>query len=126
MGMTSLIDPRSFLYRDGALDPDAALRLTAAALTRSDDGELYLKYIASESFGFDDGRLKTADFNTQSGFGLRGVSGETTAFAHANEISEAAIRRAAQTMSLLDPAKAVKALPPPRTNRHLYGDADPL
>ncbi len=125
-GMTSLIDPRSFLYRDGALDPDAALRLTADALQRSDDGELYLQYIASESFGFDDGRLKTADFNTQAGFGLRGVSGETTAFAHANEISERAIRRAAETMSLLDPAAGAKAAPPARTNRHLYGDADPL
>ncbi|WP_019834277.1 metalloprotease TldD [Sphingomonas sp. PR090111-T3T-6A] len=124
--MTSLIDPRSFLYRDGALDPDAALRLTADALQRSDDGELYLQYIASESFGFDDGRLKTADFNTQAGFGLRGVSGETTAFAHANEISERAIRRAAETMSLLDPAAGAKAAPPARTNRHLYGDADPL
>ena len=124
--MTSLIDPRSFLYRDGALDPDAALRLTADALQRSDDGELYLQYIASESFGFDDGRLKTADFNTQAGFGLRGVSGETTAFAHANEISERAIRRAAETMSLLDPAVGAKAAPPARTNRHLYGDADPL
>jgi TldD protein len=124
--MTSLIDPRSFLYRDGALDPDAALRLTADALARSDDGELYLQYLTSESFGFDDGRLKTADFTTQSGFGLRGVSGETTAFAHANEISERAIRRAAETMTLLDPAKGAKAAPPGRTNRHLYGDADPL
>ncbi|HLZ78950.1 MAG TPA: metalloprotease TldD [Sphingomonas sp.] len=124
--MTSLTDPRSFLYRDGLLDPDAARRLSAEALTRADDGELYLQYLASESFGFDDGRLKTADFNTQSGFGLRGVSGETTAFAHANEISEAAIRRAVQTMGLLDPAKGSKAPAPPHTNRHLYGDADPL
>ena len=125
-GMTSLTDPRSFLYRDGGLDPDAARRLSAEALAATDDGELYLQYLASESFGFDDGRLKTADFNTQSGFGLRGVSGETTAFAHANEISERAIRRAAETMRLLDPATGAKSAPPTRTNRHLYGDADPL
>ena len=98
-------DPRRFLYRPDGLDPDAALRLTADALKGCDDGELYLQYTASESFGFDDGRLKTADFNTQAGFGLRGVSGETTAFAQANELSEAAIRRAAETMAVLDPAK---------------------
>jgi TldD protein len=122
--MTS--DPRSFLYRPGGLDPDAALRLTADALTRCDDGELFLQYTASEAFGFDDGRLKTADFNTQAGFGLRGVSGETTAFAHANEISEAAIRRAAETLTILDPAKNGRAAPPRRTNAKLYGDADPL
>ena len=74
-------DPRRFLYRPDGLDPDAALRLTAEALKGCDDGELYLQSTASEAFGFDDGRLKTADFNTQAGFGLRGVSGETTAFA---------------------------------------------
>ena len=119
-------DPRSFLYRPGGLDPDAALRLTADSLGRLDDGELFLQYTASESFGFDDGRLKTADFNTQAGFGLRGVSGETTAFAHANEISEAAIRRAAETLTILDPTKGVRAGPPRRTNARLYVDDDPL
>jgi TldD protein len=119
-------DPRRFLYRDNALDPEGALRLTADALRSCDDGELYLQYIASESFGFDDGRLKTADFNTQAGFGLRGVSGETTAFAHANELSEAAIRRAAETMTLLDPAKGAKSAPPRRTNAALYTADDPL
>ncbi|MDP8994842.1 MAG: metalloprotease TldD, partial [Pseudomonadota bacterium] len=101
--MTIPADPRRFLYRQGGLDPDAALRLTRDALRACDDGELYLQYTASESFAFDDGRLKTADFNSEAGFGLRGVAGETTAFAHANELSEAAIRRAAETMSVLDP-----------------------
>ena len=119
-------DPRSFLYRPDGLDPDTAQRLTAEALKRCDDGELYLQYTASEAFAFDDGRLKTADFNTQAGFGLRGVSGETTAFAHANEISAAAIDRAAQTLKLLDPATGPAAAPPARTNRSMYGSDDPL
>ena len=123
--MTSPLDPRSFLYRD-TLDPDAALRLTANALSRADDGELYLQYKRSEAFGFDDGRLKTASYDTHSGFGLRAVSGEMTAFAHANELSEAAIQRAAQTMALIDPAKGAAAPPPQGTNRHLYTATDPL
>ncbi|MFL6862186.1 MAG: metalloprotease TldD [Allosphingosinicella sp.] len=124
--MTLPADPRRFLYRDDALTPDAALRLTAEALGRCDDGELYLQYTASEMFGFDDGRLKNADFNTQAGFGLRGVTGETTAFAHANDISEAAIRRAAETMQVLDPARGPRPAPPRRTNAALYTEADPL
>jgi TldD protein len=124
--MTFSADPRRFLYREDALSPDAALRLTADALGRCDDGELYLQYTASESFGFDDGRLKTADFNSQAGFGLRGVSGETTAFAHANELSEAAIRRAAETMAVLDPASGARPAPPRRTNTGLYTGSDPL
>ena len=60
--MTSLADPRRFLYRD--LDPEAAQRLAAETLRACDDGELFLQYVSSESFGFDDGRLKTADYNT--------------------------------------------------------------
>ncbi len=117
-------DPRGFIYR--TLDPDGAKRLAATHLAPHDDGELYLQYSASEAFGFDDGRLKTADYHTSSGFGLRGVSGETTAFAHANEISEAAIDRAAATLKLLDPAKGLPAAPPARTNQSMYGAADPL
>src|SRR3954453_12234731 len=94
-------DPSHFLYR--SLDLNAARQLAARHLSAHDDGELYLQYSASEAFGFDDGRLKTADYHSSSGFGLRGVSGETTAFAHANEISEAAIERAAATLKLLEP-----------------------
>ena len=117
-------DPRAFLYR--TLDPDQAKRLAANHLARHDDGELYLQYSLSEAFGFDDGRLKTADYNNASGFGLRGVTGETTAFAHANDISAAAIDRAAATLRLLDPASASPSPPPPRTNQAMYGAADPL
>jgi len=120
----SSTDPRRFLYR--SLDPDGARRLAARHLSAHDDGELYLQYSASEAFGFDDGRLKTADYHSSSGFGLRGVSGETTAFAHANEISEAAIERAAATLKLLDPAKGGPAPSPPRTNQAMYGADDPL
>ena len=104
-------DPRSFLYRD-SLDPDAAKALTADALGRADDGELYLQYKKSEAFGFDDGRLKTASYDTTAGFGLRAVSGEMTAFAHANELSEAAIKRAAETMALIEPGRGERAAPP--------------
>ena len=117
-------DPRSLLYRQ--LDPARAQTLTAEALSRCDDGELYMQFIASETFAFDDGRLKTADYSRDAGFGLRGVSGEMTGFAHANEISEEAIRRAGQTLQLLDPAKGQPASPPRRNNRHLYTDASPL
>ncbi|MBA4041135.1 MAG: metalloprotease TldD, partial [Sphingobium sp.] len=123
--MTEHSDPRAFLYT-ADLDPAAAQAITARALARADDGELYLQYKRSEAFGFDDGRLKTASFDTHSGFGLRAVAGETTAFAHATELSAAALGRAAETMALIDPSAAAKAPPPRATNRHLYTAADPL
>jgi TldD protein len=118
------VDPRQFLYRN--LDPDSARRLAQTHLAPHEDGELYLQYAASEAFGFDDGRLKTADYHSSSGFGLRAVSGETTAFAHANEISEAAIERAAATLKLLDPRTASPSAQPQRTNQSMYGADDPL
>ena len=118
-------DPLALVYGN-KLTPDEAQRLTRQLLAPCDDGELYLQFIASEAFGFDDGRLKTADYSRDSGFGLRGVSGETTGFAHANEISAAAIARAGETLQLLDATTNPLAAPPERTNRHLYTDACPL
>ena len=124
--MTQPTDPASLLYAPDKLSPDEARALTARLLERCDDGELYLQFAASEAFSFDDGRLKLADYSRESGFGLRGVSGEMTGFAHANDISAAAIARAGETLKLLDPANAPIAAPPRRTNRHLYTDQSPL
>ena len=122
--MTPATDPHALLYNQ--LDPEQAKALTARLLAPCDDGELYLQFMASESFAFDDGRLKTADYSRDSGFGLRGVSGETTGFAHSNEISAASIARAGETLRLLDATTSPHAAPPERTNRHLYTDASPL
>src|SRR6478609_6669516 len=119
-------DPASLIYAPDKLSPEEAQALTRRLLERCDDGELYLQFIASESFAFDDGRLKTADYSRDSGFGLRGVSGEATGFAHANDISAAAIARAGETLQLLDPSTGTRAAPPRQSNRHLYTDASPL
>ena len=124
IGCMTATDPRSLLYRQ--LDPAEAQAITRQALAACDDGELFLQFTASETFAFDDGRLKTADYSREAGFGLRGVSGEMTGFAHANEISEESIRRAGETLALLDPAKGQPAPPPRANNRHLYTDASPL
>ncbi|MHA6316400.1 metalloprotease TldD [Altererythrobacter sp. CAU 1778] len=122
--MTEL-DPRALLYGN-SLSPEEAQALAAETLKACDDGELYLQHTASEAFVFDDGRLKTADYSRDSGFGLRGVSGEMTGFAHANELSPAAIRRAGETLQLLDSAERKLAAPPQGNNRHLYTDASLL
>ena len=122
----SAFDPRSLLYASDKLTPDEAQALAAQTLTNCDDGELYLQHIATEAFTFDDGRLKTADYSRDAGFGLRGVSGEMTGFAHSNDISAGSIKRAGETLQLLDPATGTAAPQPRKSNQHLYTEASPL
>ncbi|WP_448586257.1 metalloprotease TldD [Thermaurantiacus sp.] len=114
----------TLLYAE--LDRAEAQGLAARHLAGYDDGELYLQYRVAESLAFDDGRLKTASFDTLRGFGLRAVAGETTGFAHASEITAAAIARAAATLALVSRPGGPPAPPPAGTNRRLYGDTNPL
>src|SRR5439155_6232857 len=116
----------SLLDRAG-LDRDDARRHLARGLEGSDDGELFLEYKQSEMLVFDNGRLKQATYDTNQGFGLRAVKDEAVGYAHASEVSEGAIARAA------DAIRAVKgghsgtyAEAPGRTNVKLYSDENPL
>jgi TldD protein len=108
-------------------DSDRLQRLIERGLHGVDDGELFLEYRETESFAFDDGRLKTAAFDTSRGLGLRAVAGEAIGLAHSPELSLAALERA------IDAVAAVKAgysgslaLPPQGTNRKRYGEANPI
>ena len=73
------------------VNPERARAILAEALSGADDGELYMERSESESFVFDDGRLKSAAYDSGEGFGLRVVAGETAGYAHASEITEATI-----------------------------------
>ena len=114
-------------FSRGALDRPRLTGIVSDALHGADDGELFLEYAYSESFAFDDGRLKSCNFDTSQGFGLRAVSGEQTGYAHASELSEAAVRRAAETVrAVRDGHAGAFAAPPELTNRRLYADDNPL
>ena len=65
-------------FTDTSLTREKAEAITDDALANADDGELFLEYRQSESIVFDDGRVKSASFDTAQGFGLRAVSGEAT------------------------------------------------
>jgi TldD protein len=94
----------TLFHRDNGLDPVSAGRHIAIATDGADDGELFLEYRESESINLDDGRIRAASFDTRRGFGLRAVLGEASYYAHAGEISDAALARAAATI------KAAKAM----------------
>jgi TldD protein len=120
-------DPSDLFFTRTGMERDRVQATVNDALRGSDDGELYLEYRQSESFAFDDGRLKAATFDTTQGFGLRAVSGEATGYAHSSEISEEAIKRAAATVrAVAGGHSGVTIGAPARTNTKLYTDIDPL
>jgi TldD protein len=109
------------------VDPSVAANVLGQALAGADDGEVFLEQSHSEMFVFDDNRLKSASYDSTEGFGLRVVAGETAGYAHSSEISEAAIRRAADSAALAKRGYSGQAGEEPRaTNERLYGDDDPL
>jgi TldD protein len=117
----------SFRPFDETLDQQGALGLLRAATDGAEDGELFLERRRSEVLVFDDGRVKNASYDASEGFGLRAVKGETSGYAHSTEISESAIRRAAETVRLaVGDGGGVMAPGPQPTNRRLYTDADPM
>jgi len=119
--------PAPSILDAAGVDPHRAGEILGEALAGADDGELFVERSESESFLFDDGRLKSAAYDSTEGFGLRVVAGETAGYAHASEISEAAIRRAADSASLAKRGyEGIAAEGPRPTNARLYGEDDPL
>jgi TldD protein len=112
------VTDRLFFDRDPAdgasLDRDAAARTLNRALDHADDGELFLEYRESESISLDDGRIRSAGFDTTLGFGLRAVAGEATGYAHAAELSDAALERAAASVSAIAAGHDGTMSEPPR------------
>jgi TldD protein len=116
----------SLLDRAG-LDHIRIGRLLDHGLEGADDGELFLEYKQSEVLVFDNGRLKEATYDTTQGFGLRAVKDEAVGYAHASEVSEAAMARAAEAVRAVKGGYSGRyAAAPTRTNRKLYGDDNPL
>src|SRR5271167_3124403 len=89
--------PTSLIDRAG-LDETRLSRILGHGLEGADDGELFLEYRPSEVMMFDNGRLKQATYDTAQGFGLRAGKDEAVGYAHASEVSEQAIGRAADSV----------------------------
>ncbi len=125
--MTNLAVTNELFFDRTGMDQRRIETIVGEALAGMDDGELFLEYSQSESVALDDGRIKSASFDTTQGFGLRAVAGEAAGYAHASELSEAAIRRAATAVrAVASGHHGTIADPPSGTNRSLYTDLNPL
>ena len=108
------------------LNLETARATLSDAVHGADDGEIYIEQSRSESFMFDDGRLKSAAFDTGHGMGLRVVAGEATGFSHGSDMSDEAIRRAGETAAAAKRGYSGTLAESPRPiNRRLYAPVDP-
>src|SRR5712664_4537650 len=89
------MNPTTSLLDRANLDRDSVRHEVARGLSGADDGELFLEYRQTEVLLFDNGRLKQATYDTSQGFGLRAVKDEAVGYAHASDLSEPALARAA-------------------------------
>ncbi|ROZ72688.1 metalloprotease TldD [Ramlibacter sp. WS9] len=95
-----------------------------------DDADLYFQYTRSEGWSLEEGIVKTGSFSIDQGVGVRAVSGEKTAFAYSDDISEASLLDAARTVRTISAAAGnVRTKVPARKvagGRSLYQGVDPI
>ncbi len=118
------------------LDPfgltPAHLQRALAEITahKVDDADLYFQYTRSEGWSLEEGIVKTGSFSIDQGVGVRAVSGEKTAFAYSDDISEASLLDAARTVRAISSAAQNKRAKVPAQkvarSRSLYDGLDPI
>src|SRR3989344_1060295 len=122
---------RELLLTPFGLDESHLARALAEIRTHKvDDADLYFQYTRSEGWSLEEGIVKTGSFSIDQGVGVRAVSGEKTAFAYSDDISEASLLDAARTVrSISTAAQAGKARVAPKkvaAGRSLYPGVDPI
>src|SRR5574337_1664807 len=119
-----LIDPF------GLDDAKIARALATIAEHRIDDADLYFQLTRSEGWSLEEGIVKTGSFSIDQGVGVRAVSGEKTAFAYSDDISEASLLDAARTVRSISTAakdgRARIASKKIAKSRSLYPHIDPI
>ncbi len=122
---------QSLLLEPFGLTP-AHLARALAEITahKVDDADLYFQYTRSEGWSLEEGIVKTGSFSIDQGVGVRAVSGEKTAFAYSDDISEASLLDAARTVRAISAAsqsrKSKVVTPKIAASRSLYAGLDPI
>lgn len=126
-----LATARQLLLEPFGLDETHLARALAEIRSHQvDDADLYFQYTRAEGWSLEEGIVKTGSFSIDQGVGVRAVSGEKTAFAYSDDISEASLLDAARTVRSISGAaqsKRVRANAPKiAQSRSLYPGLDPI
>ena len=126
-----LATAKSLLLTPFGLDETHLIRaLGEIRAHQVDEADLYFQYTRSEGWSLEEGIVKTGSFSIDQGVGVRAVSGEKTAFAYSDDISEASLLDAARTVRSISTAtKAGRARVVSKkiaSSRSLYVGHDPI
>jgi len=126
-----LATAKSLLLTPFGLDESHLSRALAEIKAHKvDEADLYFQYTRSEGWSLEEGIVKTGSFSIDQGVGVRAVSGEKTAFAYSDDISEAALLDAARTVRTISQAASQRRIsvskPKIARSRSLYPDQDPI
>ena len=87
----------NLLLTPNGLDQGKLLTALGSIFTHKVDyADLYFQFTKSESWSLEEGIVKTGSFSIDQGVGVRAISGDKTAFAYSDEISERALLDAAE------------------------------
>jgi TldD protein len=122
---------RALLLEPYGLDETHLQRALATIFEhRADYADLYFQYTRSESYALEEGIVKSGSFGIDQGVGVRAVSGERTAFAYSDDISNDALLQAARTVRSIAKSGSGKTAAAPqlqtRAQKALYGIDDPV
>ena len=121
------ISTEDLFFSDSDLTSGSINSIVNDSLHKADDGELFLEYCESESFVFDDQKLKSASFDVSKGFGLRAIAGEATGYAHSSDIDAKSLKKASDTVSFITKNNNGSFNSNfTRTNKKLYTDLNPV
>jgi TldD protein len=126
-----LATAKSLLLTPFGLDESHLTKaLNEIKMHQVDEADLYFQYTRSEGWSLEEGIVKTGSFSIDQGVGVRAVSGEKTAFAYSDDISEASLLDAARTVRSISSAaqtrRAKVATPKVSRSRSLYPGVDPI
>jgi len=122
---------RELLLAPFGLDESTLLKaLKVITEHRVDDADLYFQYTRSEGWSLEEGIVKSGSFGIDQGVGVRAISGEKTAFAYSDDISEAALLDAARTVRTIAAAGQSRRIKIGEhrvaASRSLYASFDPI
>ncbi|MBA5689600.1 metalloprotease TldD [Rugamonas apoptosis] len=129
--LSTLAVARDILLTPFGLDEAKLLKALGSMFTHKVDyADLYFQFTKNEGWSLEEGIVKTGSFSIDQGVGVRAVSGDKTAFAYSDDISESALLEAAAATRTIARAGAgkvkVAGQMTQQGGRSLYLPHDPL